>query len=62
MSYKLFNETDGVYADPRTFSSMQTAYNAKVMFLERFERQGYYLTADGHRIEPEDVDLVIEEV
>lgn len=56
--YRVFNRTDGVYADPRIL----TREEAEVVvrdFPKRFERQGYYLTGSRERIPPMAVELEI---
>lgn len=59
--YHVFNETDSVWATNRPMTSK----NARKFingFLQRFERQGYYLTASGQRIALADVNLVLKPV
>lgn len=58
--FVLFNATDGVPADPRTFKTRAAAEKAKADFPKRFAIQGYYLTADGRRIDPKDVALEVQ--
>jgi hypothetical protein len=58
--YLLWNGTDGVYAAPDAFATRSEARAYAVAFRKRFEAQGYYLTSDGLRISPKDVELVIE--
>lgn len=55
----LWNETDQVYASPETFKTKAKAAAFASRFRERFAAQGYYLTADGMRIAPEDLELVV---
>ena len=59
---RLFNQTDQVYASPDEFRSRAAAEKCARDFRRRFAVQGYYLTASGRRIAPEDVDLVVESV
>ena len=57
--YMLWNETDKIFASPEEFETKAKAEAFAVRFRKRFAAQGYYLTADGARIAPEDVELVI---
>jgi hypothetical protein len=57
--FLLKNETDGVFASPEEFETEAKAEAFAASFRKRFAAQGYYLTADGTRIAPEDVELVI---
>jgi hypothetical protein len=59
MRYMLFNSTDGLEADLRTFPSIPAAMKAREDFKSRFKIQGYYKTSDGRRIPVEDVELEI---
>ena len=56
----LWNETDQVYASPEEFKTEGEAEAYALEFRKRFAAQGYYLTARGERISPEDVELVVE--
>ena len=60
--FQLFNATDQVYASPNGFRSQAAAEKCARDFRKRFTVQGYYLTASGRRISPEDVELVVEPV
>ena len=60
--FLLWNETDGVYASPEEFKTEGEAETYAREFRKRFAAQGYYKTADGTRISPEDIELVIEPV
>lgn len=57
--YAIYNATDGVFGDPRTFETEAEAAAAASEFRERFRAQGYYKTADGFRIDPAEVELEI---
>jgi len=57
--FKLFNETDQVYAAPMRFPTEAAAEEYAREFRKRFNVQGYYLTADGYRISPENVELMV---
>jgi len=57
--YSVYNATDGIYACPFTFESKKEAERFIRSFRERFKAQGYYLTANGNRISPDDVILEI---
>lgn len=61
MHYGLFNATDGVYASPDSFKTRREARAFARAFRKRFERQGYYLTAERERIPVEAVELEIIE-
>jgi len=50
---------DGVYFDPRTFASQAEAAAAAEDHRAAYATQGYYLTADGFRIDPADIELEI---
>lgn len=55
----LWNETDQIFASPDDFETGEQALAYAEAFRKRFAAQGYYLTADGYRISPEDVELVV---
>lgn len=57
--FLLWNETDQVYASPDEFKTEADAMEYAAKFRRRFAAQGYYLTADGLRISPEDVELIV---
>ena len=54
----LWNDTDGIPAWPEPFKTKRDALNFARAFRARYAQQGYYLTADGQRIDPKDVLLV----
>ena len=56
--FLVFNNTDEVLAAPYLMSRGE-ASKFIMAFPKRFNGQGYYLTACGVRISPEDVELVI---
>lgn len=56
--FLLWNDTDGVYASPDQFTTEAEAERFAAKFRARFAAQGYYLTADGLRISPADVELI----
>jgi hypothetical protein len=58
--YYLKNETDGVLAAPCAFATRAEARAYAAAFRKRYKVQGYYLTSDGLRISPEDIELVID--
>jgi len=57
----IFNRTDSIYFDPRTFATQAEAAAAAAAEDHRaaYATQGYYLTADGFRIDPADIELEI---
>lgn len=55
----LWNKTDQVFAAPDDFETEAQALAYTEAFRKRFAAQGYYLTADGYRISPDDVELVV---
>ena len=55
----LWNETDQVFAAPDDFETEAQALAYADAFRKRFAAQGYYLTADGYRISPDEVELVV---
>ena len=59
-AYSVWNGTDSVYAAPEPFATQAEARAFVASFRGRYERQGYYLTPDGLRIAPRDIELVIE--
>lgn len=56
---RVYNATDGVFFDPRVFATKAEAWAAAEEHRAAYRRQGYYLTADGLRIDPETLDLEI---
>jgi len=62
MEYLVYNNTDGFIAHHESFGTKQEAQEFINEFPKRFERQGYYLTADRIKINPNEVDLRIHEV
>ena len=60
--FEVWNDTDGIPAAPEAFSSFDEAYDFGVEFRRRFRSQGFYKTAAGQRINPEAIELRIEEV
>ena len=58
--YYLWNETDGVLAARDPFATRSEARAYAAAFRKRYEVQGYYLTSDGLRISPRDIELVID--
>lgn len=57
--WMIYNSTDAVYFDPRTFATKETAAAATEDHRAAYATQGYYLTADGFRIDPADIELEI---
>ncbi len=60
--FLLWNETDQVYATPEQFKTAREAQAYAHEFRKRYAAQGYYKTASGERISPEEVELVVEPV
>lgn len=60
--FGLWNETDGVYAAPDSFTTRRAMRAYARRFRQRFEAQGYYLTADGRRIPVRALELVVIEL
>jgi|CXWL01.1.fsa_nt_gi hypothetical protein len=60
--FLLWNETDQVYASPEEFKTEREAQAYALEFRSRYATQGYYKTAGGERIPPEDVELVVESI
>lgn len=54
--YRVFNATDGIYASPDGMSDAD-ADQFIHDFRRRFEEQGYYLDAQGQRLDPNQVIL-----
>jgi hypothetical protein len=59
MKFQVFNETDRILASPKTFATKEAAEACADELRRRFVAQGFYLTATGERIRPEDVRLVV---
>ena len=57
----IFNATDGIYAYPTAVSEIK-ANQLIAEMRARFALQGYYKTASGERIAPEDVQYTLEDV
>lgn len=57
--WRVLNLTDKIYASSKKFKSTEDAQSFIDGFHKRFEKQGYYATADGHKIPPSDVELYI---
>ncbi|UPT75360.1 MAG: hypothetical protein M0D55_06640 [Elusimicrobiota bacterium] len=57
--FKLWNETDKIFASPEEFATEAKAEAFAVRFRRRFLTQGYYLTFDRRRIAPEEAELVV---
>lgn len=57
--FLLWNMTDNVSAAPDLFPTMSAARRYALKFRARFAAQGYYLTADRLRIDPEDIELEV---
>jgi len=58
--FRVFNQTDKVYASSKRFKDEKSAYAFIDEFRESFKKQGYYLTAKQERIAPEEIELIIE--
>ena len=56
--FMLWNKTDGIAAWPEPFKTKRDALKFACAFRARYAQQGYYLTADGQRIDPKDVILM----
>ena len=54
----LWNDTDGIPAWPEPFKTRREALVFARAFRARYKQQGYYLTADGFRIDPKEIELV----
>lgn len=57
----VYNSTDGVLAWPGPLPLNQAREFIRE-FPKRYEKQGFYRTATGERIRPEDVELVLLDV
>jgi hypothetical protein len=57
--FLVFNATDGIYASPKNFTK---AAGEKFIrqFRQRYAGIGYYATADGRRIAPQDILLELK--
>ncbi len=54
---RIFNRTDNVYASPDLFDDVEQAEKFAESFRRRYDRQGYYKTASGARIDPDEIEL-----
>ena len=57
--YRLWNETDQLFASPLTYKTEKQAKAYADTFRKRIAIQGYYLTVEGKRIKPEEVQLTV---
>ena len=57
--YRVWNETDGIYASPELFKTREEATAFANQFLKRFEQQGYYLNSRGEMLLPREVDIMV---
>lgn len=55
----IYNATDRVPFDPRTFPTTSEAWAAVQERRAAYRRQGYYLTAAGERIDPAILELEV---
>ena len=58
-AFWVFNDTEGIYAWHEPFPTEDAAAAFAADFRRRYSRQGYYLTADGRRIAPEEIELLV---
>lgn len=59
MKFMVWNETDCVPAAQEPFDTPEEAQAFVTQFSARYAAQGYYLTAQGQRIAPDDVELLV---
>jgi hypothetical protein len=59
LKYLIYNETDDVFASPDKMT-LAEAQRFVEDFTKRYYKQGQNLTADGVRIDPEEVILLIK--
>lgn len=57
--YRLWNETDQLFASPLTYKTEKQAKSDADKFRKRIAIQGYYLTVEGKRITSEEVQLKV---
>lgn len=57
--YRLWNDTDQLFASPLTYRTEKQAKADADAFRRRIAVQGYYLTVEGSRIAPEEVQLKV---
>lgn len=57
--YAVFNTTDGFFASPDQMTK-EEAEKFVAEFAARYDRQGYYRTGKGEKINPKDVVLTIK--
>jgi len=57
--FMVWNDTDGVPAAPEPFDTPDEAWGFIDRFRKRYATQGYYLTAQGERISPDDVEFLV---
>lgn len=56
----VMNDTDGIQASQSVFTDRQSANDWMVEFPKRFYKQGYYKTAHGEKIHPDDIKLSVK--
>ena len=56
---RVFNATDQIYASPKKFKDDQAAQKFIDELRATFKKQGFYLTANGDKIKPEELELTI---
>lgn len=61
-TFAVFNATDGYFASPEVFNTVEEAQEFINEFPLRYAHQGYYLTSRHEKIDPADVVLRIEPV
>ncbi len=56
--WKVINETDGIIASPKAMTKKEAEKFIK-KFADRFKLQGYYLTGNNEKINPNDIKFSI---
>jgi hypothetical protein len=56
--WKVINETDGIIASPKAMTKKEAETFIK-KFADRFKLQGYYLTSNNERINPDKIKFSI---
>ncbi|MFC1678647.1 hypothetical protein ACFL2T_00305 [Elusimicrobiota bacterium] len=59
MPFSVLNKTDGLPATDKVFPTRADAERFIVEFRARFRDKGYYLTTQGSKIAPDEIELIV---
>jgi hypothetical protein len=57
---QIFNQTDSVYVSKKIFPTTEAARKFVDKYLDTYNKQGFYMTAKGDRIKPEEIRLILQ--